>query len=528
MSRKRKKKHVPPALTPVHPAPSPVPESRMLCGYDAASWSPERHFSFWPIGDPRQPVSDFDLMTIYRRARALEANNPAVKKVVRTTVQVMGYMTPRPVTEDEEWNRRARELFLRWALNPSTFEVSGRLNFIQAQEWTERRAIIDGDVLSVSCTTPEGFPRIRFYQAPQLTASGTAHDRPAPRTPDSSRLRSGVRLGAGGRVTFYEVFDFTSKKVALIPAYRAFLYGHSNDPADPHHVSELVAVIPTAQDLLEINRLHKGQIKIGATFGIIETKSLQDPAPSASGVAGGQNPRMMKRAGQEQPVETTAQEQPEKPLVIDGNKAISLTPGRDLKMLHNSNPSSEVRAFYGDQLNSVAYGTASGLLHQVAFAPESLGGASARFVLSQTKDLADSRNRDRVNMLNFWWQHFIACAISSGQLQPCRDFARMWHPKWTTRSAWAIDYGRDINAFIALKGNNLTAASLFTEANYDMSYKELLELKARERLAEKEMAEKYGLSPQELLETPAGAAPQVLPQPQQQQETENQKENGNN
>jgi hypothetical protein len=33
----------------------------------------------------------------------------------------------------------------------------------------------------------------------------------------------------------------------------------------------------------------------------------------------------------------------EQPLVIDGVKAISLEPGRDLKTLHNNNPSNEVR-----------------------------------------------------------------------------------------------------------------------------------------------------------------------------------------
>lgn len=506
--KKKKKK----AIQAAKAEPTPVPESQSMWGYDAATWSPARNYNFWPLGDPRQPLTDFDLMTIYRRARSLEANNPAVKKVVRTTVQVMGYMTPRATTQDEEWNRLARELFLRKAMNPKTFDASGRLNYIQAQEWTEKRAIVDGDVLSVNVTTADGQPRIRFYQAPQLTASAGVDMLKAP----ESRLRAGVTLGAGGRITSYRVLDFSTNKVYTIPAARAFLYGHSNDPADPRHVSELVAVIPTAQDLLEINRLHKGQIKIGATFGLIETKNLADAEPAATGL---KNTRLLKRAagagdGNAAPLPGPVNDPP---LFIDGNKVISLAPGRELKTLHNSNPSNEVRAFFGDQLNSVAYGTASGLLHQVAFAPETLGGASARFVLSQTKDLADARNRDRVNLLNSWWQHFIACAIATGELRPCRDPERMWAPKWTSRSAWAIDYSRDINSFIALKGNNLAAASLYTEANYDMTYRELLDMLAAERKAEIETAERHGIPLSALVATPAGAAPQPW---LQQQETE--------
>ena len=504
--KKKKKK----ALLAAKAEAAAVPASQSMWGYDAATWSPARNYNFWPLGDPRQPLTDFDLMTIYRRARSLEANNPAVKKVVRTTVQVMGYMTPRATTQDEEWNRLARELFLRKAMNPKTFDASGRLNYIQAQEWTEKRAIVDGDVLSVNVTTADGQPRIRFYQAPQLTASAGVDMLKAP----ESRLRAGVTLGAGGRITSYRVLDFSTNKVYTIPSARAFLYGHSNDPADPRHVSELVAVIPTAQDLLEINRLHKGQIKIGATFGLIETKNLADAEPAATGL---KNTRLLKRAaddGNDVPLPRPVNE---KPMYIDGNKVISLAPGRELKTLHNSNPSNEVRAFFGDQLNSVAYGTASGLLHQVAFAPETLGGASARFVLSQTKDLADARNRDRVNLLNSWWQHFIACAIATGELRPCRDPERMWAPKWTSRSAWAIDYARDINSFIALKGNNLAAASLYTEANYDMTYQELLDMLAAERKAEIETAERHGIPLSALVATPAGAAPQPW---LQQQETE--------
>lgn len=504
--KKKKRKATREAQTAAEQQGNTVPESQAMWGYDAATWSPARNYNFWPLGDPRQPLTDFDLMTIYRRARSLEANNPAVKKVVRTTVQVMGYMTPRATTQDEEWNRLARDLFLRKAMNPATFDASGRLNYIQAQEWTEKRAIVDGDVLSVNVTTADGQPRIRFYQAPQLTASAGA-DGAGDRL---GRLRAGVTLGAGGRITSYRILDFNTNKVFSIPASRAFLYGHSNDPADPRHISELVAVIPTAQDLLEINRLHKGQIKIGATFGLIETKNLADAEPAATGL---KNTRLLKRAaGQAGAGQDGATPIPgpvnDPPLFIDGNKVISLAPGRELKTLHNSNPSNEVRAFFGDQLNSVAYGTASGLLHQVAFAPETLGGASARFVLSQTKDLADARNRDRVNMLNSWWQHFIACAIATGELRPCKDPTRMWTPKWTARSAWAIDYSRDINAFIALKGNNLAAASLYTEANYDMTYQELLDMLAAERKAEIETAERHGLPLSALVATPAGAAPQ--------------------
>ena len=94
----------------------------------------------------------------------------------------------------------------------------------------------------------------------------------------------------------------------------------------------------------------------------------------------------------------------------------------------------------------------------------------------------------------------------------------MWAPKWTARSAWAIDYSRDINAFIALKGNNLAAASLYTESNYDMTYQELLDMLAAERKAEIETAARHGIPLSALVATPAGAAPQQWLQQEESEE----------
>lgn len=64
-------------------------------------------------------------------------------------VLLSGYILPLPKTRDREFNKAAREVFMRRAMNPRLFETSGRLNFLQTQKWLEERSIIDGDALTV-------------------------------------------------------------------------------------------------------------------------------------------------------------------------------------------------------------------------------------------------------------------------------------------------------------------------------------------------------------------------------------------
>ena len=95
----------------------------------ALLYSPDRHFSLFHNTDPRREISNLDLQTIYQRARALYNDTPEIRQAVMTLTLLMGTITPRPSTRDEEYNKAARAAFLRRASNPRLFEQSGRLNF---------------------------------------------------------------------------------------------------------------------------------------------------------------------------------------------------------------------------------------------------------------------------------------------------------------------------------------------------------------------------------------------------------------
>lgn len=442
--------------------------------YEASTISPYRNFNFINWYNGRNDISSWDLMTIYNRARHLYDNTPEIRQAVSTLCLLMGTLTPRPATRDEEFNKLAREAFLRRATNPRLFETTGRLNFFQAQNWIEKKAIIDGDNLTVM--TRHAYDKgggIALFAAPQICG-----------VDDKNYNKSmGVIMGKSGKIQKFLVKDYNLDKSVEIDANKAVLYSHSPDPNEPRTISELVAAICTAQDIAEINKLHKQQVKIGATFGLVETKNIQDKRTGLNDLI---SARQARQNGEE-----VIEPKAESPLIIDGVKAISLEPGRDLKTLHNQNPSSEVRAYVHDLINSLAYSV--GIDPQVLFNPESLGSASTRFILAKAKDWARTRLYDREIWANRVYQHIISCEIEAGRLRPCKYSEEQYNVNWINRTEWSIDLGHDTNSFISLYNNGLADANTWTLSHYDLTVEEIAERTAHDKAHIRQIAENYGL-----------------------------------
>lgn len=478
------------------PPPPSTPQAAF--GSDAAGYSPNRHFNFYPIHGEFPELSTWQRETIISRARSLYANFPQIRHVVRTMVLLQGTLEPRPQTADAEWNELARRAFFSRAMNPHKFDLAGRLNFFQAQEWIETRALVDGDSLTV-CTRSrvDGEAAFRFYSAPQIT------DRT--RKDLSEKNAGGVLLWKDGRTRAFQVYNPADDSTAEVPARAAILYGHSPDPGEPRHPSELIAAIISAQDIHEINAQHKAQIKIAAQYAIVETKPAEDKTPGLSGLRGESEARRAARKARAAGQTSIPAQKKEEPLVVDGVKAISLSPGRDLKTIHSANPSNETRAFVTELVHSLAYGL--GLDPQICFSPGDLGSANARFIIAKSRDVARRRNHDRRNWCNRIWQHVIAGEIAAGRLRPCRDPERAYLPLWVNRAEWSIDLGRDASAEISLTEANLTNPDEWCLSHFGMTYEDIGRKRIDQIAALKKYADAAGVPYEIAFPSRAGSAP---------------------
>lgn len=447
-------------------------------------YQPDRNFALWHSLDPKQEISDWQLDTIWRRARSLYTNTPEVQMAVKTMSLLMGYILPKPSTRDKKFNEAARKAFMRRAMNPRLFESSGRLNFLQAQKWIEERAIIDGDNLTV--LTKHNYDKgggITLYSAPQVT--GNEKNR--------NNKRIGTVMGRGGRVSKYLIKDFNDNTVFEVPASRCIMYTHSNDPTDPRSVSELIGAICTAKDIDDINKLQKQQVKVASTFGLVETKDVNDKRSGLNDLI------QQRRNGGPIKVEE------EQPLYIDGVKAISLEPGRKLETLQNHNPSNETRAFVKDLLRNLAFSV--GLDPEVLYDVNSLGSGAIRFSLAKSKDWARTRNYDREVWANKIYQHIIACEIEAGRLAPCKFAEETFNVEWILRNEWSIDLRHDAQAFLNLYNQGLVTGDYWTLSHYGLTLEEVAAKRADEMLHIREVAESFGLPIEALIPNQLGSTP---------------------
>lgn len=479
-----------------------VPEVRNAYGLDAAAWSPARSFNFFPVAS-RRDLSTWSRWRLISRARSLEFNSPEVRAAVKTIGMLVGTLKPLPCTRDEEWNRLAADAFARRTGNPRVFDHSGALNFAQLQTYAEERAVVDGDVLIVFTRTPDGGGGVCVYPADQL---------------QSEKFGDGVITTKGGRPVAYAVRGESGDwKVGVDQAH---LYKHNPDPTDPRGLTDLVACITTAQDLYELNSFNKQAVKLAASLGLIETVDVNTQRPGVQDLLLLRNGAAL--GGEDSGSgETPAPPPPPPPLVVDGMKAVTLTPGHKLETVHDTRPSTEVRNFAKDLVDAIAYSV--GLDPEILYRAKEMGSASVRFVIAKAKDWARPRIADKELLCTRIWRHVIACEVASGRLRPCRDYEGEWDVKWVGTGKWSIDLGRDAASAINLINSGLMSANDYTLETTGMTRAEILEEAAKDYAAGKEVCERMGVTLQELF--PGLPGQTVLPQGGAEQETK--QENGN-
>lgn len=120
----------------------------------AAQTTPARMFPFFPVSTTACTPSD--RQRIISRARYLENSMPEIRHAIATMISLVGTLQARPASTCEEWNEKARKAFYARVNDPFLFSVDGKFDWNTAQNALERRAIVDGDNITILTATPYG------------------------------------------------------------------------------------------------------------------------------------------------------------------------------------------------------------------------------------------------------------------------------------------------------------------------------------------------------------------------------------
>ena len=451
------------------PAPS-GPEREMWGGYAGAYQLGSSGLIYWPTLDSGQEISTWTLDRIWRHSRSLEANSGLAGKAVGDVVELLGWLVPHACTADENWNHEADQLFMARCVNPELFDARGELNFFTAQIWSERQRVIDGDMLTVLTSGPDGGGAFAFYEAPQIQSPKEGSD----------GWNCGVKLNPWGRAVAYGLRDWKKGSVSVVPARDAILYRHNGGGGKTRGLPDLHRAIRHLHDEAEIVQYVKQSAKLAASIGIVETGQAEK-GPGMGGTVG-----KVAVAPDGRKVEQ----------VMGGPTIHRLPPGRDLKVIADNRPSPNVIALLEHLMNEVAYGI--GLSPALLWEPDKLGSGGIRFVMQKLKRWLKIRHAYRKIWCVKVWRYAMAREMALGRLRMCRD-PHWIKCLWTPMSDMTIDLGREGNLMINLVDSALADQDAWCLANYGCTYEEILRNKIRNLKMAKEACEKNGLTLQEVI-----------------------------
>lgn len=446
---------------------------------EAARFDDSWPYMPWPLL-PNFDIDGWDQRMIWQRGRALYHNSSQIRKAVKSMIHFTGVLQPLPMTADAEWNRLAREAFLARTKNPFTFDLAGRTNYKQALRFIERCAIVDGDVAIVPTYAADGGALFAFYKAPQISGGGV----------------QGVEVNAQGRATGYYIMNAEGKAVKL-DAHRVILYQHDVDPSRYRGVSELVASLKHANDVHNIVGYAKNGQMISNSMGLVSTMQPGAKKSDVGRFVGGGNAKV-----------NAASAGPDKPRTLAGTglQITHLPEGCDLRAINDGRPSGNLQEFFKFLVRCIAQGV--GLDPEVLFYSNEMGSAATRFSLEKVRKWQEERLDDLEIVCNRIWRHVIACEVKMGRLRPCNDTA--WtNVHWVPSTDMTIDTPRVAKAQIDLTREGLASSRDFTLRTTGRTPEDLAEERAAELAARKVIAEKYGLTVQELYPGSVGSIPTV-------------------
>jgi hypothetical protein len=429
------------AMDPERNTQSPEETPFLLVGsnWEAANTSDRRGFLLWhPSADPRREMRPMDDLEIRRKTHWLYENDPISRRILRGQAHLIGFQTPQPVTDDDDWNEVAWEYFQRTAGNPDVFDARGRHDFYGAQVQINIESAKDGRVLGVLTESPGGHARQAFYGAHQIRSS---------REQDKEGWEQGLRLDKFDRHLAYALCDSRDPDYSFaVSARDAIYYGHFDSMNALHGQPMLKAAVHHLHDLVEINASTKWAIKRTDEIGIVvETETgpgIMMPNGQLLGVPTVRTVDVVEETEDDNGNPTTEVRQ--KKVTWDevtGPTGISdLKPGQKVKIVQSDNPGPNREAWSRRLVDYVVLSTdwEAEALHYVS----DLKGPGVRYCMQKIQRLVMLIHARQASRWNRHYTYAIAKGIKRGFLPPGPE-------NWWRKTLWigmpdpTIDAGRD-------------------------------------------------------------------------------------
>ena len=405
-------------------------------GYQAAGQDPARGYIYWPQLDTRRQITSWTRREVARKIQFLYAHFGFVRRLVNGMARMLGYLTPQPVTSDEEWNELAFETFMDIAGSASAWDMSGKFDFFTGQIKDNETIARDGDLLCVKTLGPGGRARMAYYEAHQLANYLTA----------GRDWVDGVKV-INGRHASYSIRDSDNPTVlSEIEAWKCIYMANFENRGQIRPLSILAAAVLNMQDVIETRGFNKQAIKSQARFGHVVETDVQaqatPPIPGSPGTAVNIPVKITQPDGTTSVVNYEA--------VYAGGQVPALAPGQKMKIIADERPSMNNQAFEEALLRDCCY--AADLSYDRLCNLAALTGPGLRMLNADDKRWVKLRHHEQSKRVHQQVIYTLAREMADGRLrQPKLRPGEKWQNQfqYIGLASPDIDGGRTASATLS-------------------------------------------------------------------------------
>lgn len=298
-------------------------------GFQAASQSTNRGYVYWPTLDTRRQITSFTREEIAKKIQWLYNHFGFIRRLVNGMARMLGYLTPQPVTSDEDWNELAFAAFMSIAGSAQVWDMAGKFDFFTGQIQDNQAIFRDADVLAVKTLGPGGRARLAYYESHQLANPPNA----------GTDWVEGVQISRGRHLTYGIRDGDDPSKITAIEAWKCIYMANFENRGQVRPLSILTAAVLNMLDVVEVRGFTKTKIKNSSRMGTAVEVDAVAPAASRTGGFGGP----LTTAEAVMPDGSTQSINME--MVMTGGMTPRLPPGHKIKVITDDNPSQNNREF---------------------------------------------------------------------------------------------------------------------------------------------------------------------------------------
>ena len=407
-------------------------------------------------------------------------------------------LKPQARSENEDWNDTVEDHFNARLCNvPWAFDVSGTVNFLEAQSMVIRHAGIAGDMFAQFALSELGSALVRFIPG-EYCGNSNKRDRNF----NQDQWNDGVRCDPRtGRAVQYRILtdpygnDFEDVDAGdILHIRRVHRFGMTRSP------SWLSAAANHLQDMAEMTSYTKSAFKLAAQVGFVLTTA------EAGKVALGSS---LQRAHDADNGEGVTFDK-----LYSGAGIPQLKLNEKLDAFQNPHPSDSFEPFMKYLSRDIAW--SMGISPEILWDITGAGGANTRYALADAQVFFEDLRAWLINsfcrpVYTYWLWH----EIEAGRIPFVEDWAMH---EWTAPPDVTVDFGRDTKTLLEVVRNGGISPKRFGEIlGFDEDREEddiiAAAVRRRAKIAEANMEYGFDLSYQDCFDTTAPRPAPVAPPP---------------